>query len=683
MADKKLEAEKLITQYDERLREVRDMDISEISLEEIEQLCTGFEQEMNTLNSKRAAILSEETRALIRERYLMQIEKYREIVRMLRISDEAINDLSVTNDSIYESVINKASFEAKLSKATQEVDKLNSNIFIGSSLKENITQRYNTEVQRLTRNIIDKDLPVQIKDSIDLIEMTLAEPELYTLPHFVMWKETAEEKIEKIQNQLEPKLPAPIEKEIVRIYESLLKQLKAEILKLRTYPIPEDWCSDAMRKGATHLIEGNFIFFVWPDLMEEMKPLTLTERDLQPGRIPREEYDKRMNRVNMESALAIEELENRNAIEMERKLEWVKSLYATIEEKVNFTYSELALLYRDERTLEFLVNKNEDDKLLKSIYEMLLRNIRHFRNNRIDIPSVAIDSDNSPLEIAPPKEERDIPTASGIDRGASEGFQLVTPAAVIVIRNTIFVADRYGHLVSRYRASDLTPFGFMDRTIADTPVSLVLFNGSLYAAYATELVQYSLSWDDKFSVVKLEFSNFVSIQQLCCTASEGYNLYVGTLKPSLILINTYTLRIVQEYQLNPIRYHNKKRYPWLQDMKAGGSFIFCLFTGSPAALQLFSNKGELLRCILTEDKIVGAYHFHLSLNPVTNKSAVYVTDFWDNSLKVFNLDGELVDTFCEKGFELGQIFHPTGIFVEPSGYITVCDMKEENCLQRL
>ena len=207
--------------------------------------------------------------------------------------------------------------------------------------------------------------------------MTLAEPELYTLPHFVMWKETAEEKIEKIQNQLEPKLPAPIEKEIVRIYESLLKQLKAEILKLRTYPIPEDWCSNAMRKGATHLIEGNFIFFVWPDLMEEMKPLTLTERDLQPGRISREEYDKRMNRVNMESAFA-------------------------------------ALLYRDERTLEFLVNKNEDDKLLKSIYEMLLRNIRHFRNNRIDIPSVAIDSDNSPLEIAPPKEERDIPTASYI-----------------------------------------------------------------------------------------------------------------------------------------------------------------------------------------------------------------------------------------------------------------------------
>ena len=52
MADKKLEAEKLITQYDERLREIRDMDISEISLEEIEQLCTGFEQEMNTLEYK-------------------------------------------------------------------------------------------------------------------------------------------------------------------------------------------------------------------------------------------------------------------------------------------------------------------------------------------------------------------------------------------------------------------------------------------------------------------------------------------------------------------------------------------------------------------------------------------------------------------------------------------------------
>ena len=91
MADKKLEAEKLITQYDERLREVRDMDISEISLEEIEQMCTGFEQEMNTLDSKRAAILSEGTRASIRDRYVWLIQQYRGIRKDLRILYETLN----------------------------------------------------------------------------------------------------------------------------------------------------------------------------------------------------------------------------------------------------------------------------------------------------------------------------------------------------------------------------------------------------------------------------------------------------------------------------------------------------------------------------------------------------------------------------------------------------------------
>ena len=37
-----------------------------------------------------------------------------------------------------------------------------------------------------------------------------------------------------------------------------------------------------------------------------------------------------------------------------------------------------------------------------------------------------------------------------------------------------------------------------------------------------------------------------------------------------------------------------------------------------------------------------------------------------------------METFSEKGFDLGQIFHPTGIFVEDSGFITICDMKEDN-----
>ena len=162
-------------------------------------------------------------------------------------------------------------------------------------------------------------------------------------------------------------------------------------------------------------------------------------------------------------------------------------------------------------------------------------------------------------------------------------------------------------------------------------------------------------------------------------------MFVGTLKPSLIHINTDPLQIIQEYQLNPIRYHtNKKnRYPWLQDMKATWIFIYCLFTGSPYPLQVFSFERVRLGFVLTGDEIVGAYHFNLFWNPVTDKWRIYITDFGDNAIKVFDMEGRCIETFSEKGFYLGQIIQPTGIFIEESGFITVCDMKEDNCLQRL
>ena len=122
---------------------------------------------------------------------------------------------------------------------------------------------------------------------------------------------------------------------------------------------------------------------------------------------------------------------------MEEKLKWFEVSFAEIEKDVNFAFTELPLLYKDGRSLEYLLNKNQDDELLQKKYDTLLRRIRHFYNNRINIPSVAIDYLNSPMLVAPPKAERNIPIASGVDRGATEGLQLVTPAFVLVYRNTV------------------------------------------------------------------------------------------------------------------------------------------------------------------------------------------------------------------------------------------------------
>ena len=198
-------------------------------------------------------------------------------------------------------------------------------------------------------------------------------------------------------------------------------------------------------------------------------------------------------------------------------------------------------------------------------------------------------------------------------------------------------------------------------------------------------MQFSLSWGNKYTE-SIQFKTSIQIPQICCIASDSfYHLFVGTLKPSLIHIKTSTLQKEEEYSLKPIRYliNEKNRYPWLQDMKATFYSIFCLFTGSPSPLQEFSHTGELRRSILTEDKIVGAYHFNLFWNPVTREWRIYITDFWHSAIKLFDRKGQFIETFSENGFGLGQIIQPTGIFVEESGFITVCDMKEDNCLQRL
>ena len=594
---------------------------------------------------------------------------------------ELISELTIMKAPINKS--QETTFKRQISTARQELEELKSNETIDSYLKRDFILKIETEFKRLDKEVTDQFLNVEVWDSIDLIEKTLAEPHLYSLPHLIMWRNTAQEKIQKIKNFPLP-IPQKIVTEKIKKYESLIIQLRAEILKLRTYPIPEPWGSHCMRVELTYLMKGEFVFFVHPGIVEDMRPLKLSDRDILPGGLTRQEYDSRMNRLKRESSVAIEELKAKYARNMESKQKWFEVSFAEIEKDVNFAFTELPLLYRDGRSLEYLVDKNQDDELLQEIHDTLLRRIRHFYNNRINIPSVAIDYyHDDPMLVAPTKAERDIPIASGVDRGATEGLQLVTPASVVVYKNTVFVADKYGHSISYYRDSDLEAIGSYHHTTADTPVSISIFWDSLYACYSNELVQFSLSWGKKY-IESIQLKSSIEIPQICCMASF-YCLFVGTLKPSLIHIDTDTLRIEQEYSVNPIRYqiNRNNRYPWLQDMKATSNSIFCLFTGSPSPLQEFSSEGELRRSVLTEDKIVGAYHFNLFKNPVTKEYRIYITDFWDSAIKVFDMEGQFIETFSEKGFYLGQIIQPTGIFLEESGLITVCDMKEDNCLQRL
>ncbi|KAI6655611.1 hypothetical protein LOD99_2109 [Oopsacas minuta] len=539
-------AEKMLKKYKDRLQEILSIDLQEITVNEISELSRGFQLEMETLNSKKASILSKETRVSLKARYTGIIQEYRNIVRIPNILNEMEGIIAPYNVIIGRILI-------KLPALYKDYESVISSKILPIPLKDSFQERYDKHLHKISLLIIDDYLPIEIKDSLYYIEMTLAEPSLYSLNGLIMWKETAEEKIHRIQNWLELKLPKPIESVIVKRYESLRLRLKAEILKMRTYPIPEPWCSYLMRERATHLIDGEFIFYVDPEIEGDMKPVNPSKRDLLPGGITRQEYDMRLNRLNMECAIARDELETRNADRIEENCIKMEDMYALVEENVTFTFNELSFLYRDARSLEYLVRKNKEDKDLKDIYDLLQRAIRRYYDNRINIPSFAIDTDNDPMLIAPPKEERNIPVASGVDRGGEGGHQLDTPAGIIAVMNNVIVADRYGDTITVLRADDLVAkSSHHSPRLPDTPVSLTYFKQSLFVCYTSLLAQFSLTWEDSMHIFSMNREHHISIPQACCTSSNSTHLYVGTLKPSLIRIQVDPLCIEQEYPLNPI-----------------------------------------------------------------------------------------------------------------------------------
>ena len=367
---------KLAAEYEERLEKIRSIDASGLSSEYLEELCKCVQREIETLNSKQSSILPRVTRISISGKYTSEKTKLRESLKAPQTFDNKINELLNDPKGCFIEGRMSQKFEDKLTSLTNNLELMHSNPLIIQSMKHRLNTQYDQCVQQITGKCINIVLPVEVRDSIDLIEKTLAEPELYSLPSLIMWKKTAMQKIDKIKNRQKYYVPKPVKNQIIGRYESMIKQLQAEILKLRTYPIPEPWQSEAMREGLTHIIEGEFVFLVHPGLMEEMKPLEPSEVDPLPGGLTRQDYDKRLLRL-------YEECVRINGLQKARG-EWGRDLFT--KDLVTFTFREFPLLYRDRRTLEYLVDKNGDDELLKEIFRNILREIRHYKNNRIDIP---------------------------------------------------------------------------------------------------------------------------------------------------------------------------------------------------------------------------------------------------------------------------------------------------------
>ena len=194
----KPEAEQLIGQYEQRLRCIERSGFSGISGERVGALCVEFERELSELKSKKGANLPKKTRSSIKEHYLQMIQLCRDLLRIGELMKEACRMVRETKQANF---CGYREIGDMLIIANQLFDRTQGNTNISEYMKQTLSQKFNTQMQEITNVFIDTCLPGEFRDSIQLIERTLAEPELYSLPTLVMWKETARKKIEKIQLQ--------------------------------------------------------------------------------------------------------------------------------------------------------------------------------------------------------------------------------------------------------------------------------------------------------------------------------------------------------------------------------------------------------------------------------------------------------------------------------------------------
>ena len=105
----------------------------------------------------------------------------------------------MTSQTTIDTIEGEREIGRKLAKAKQALENVQCSKGISENIKQALSEKLDTLLLEVGDSIMICGLPAEFRDSIQLIERTLAEPELYSLPTLVMWKETAKEKIEKIQ----------------------------------------------------------------------------------------------------------------------------------------------------------------------------------------------------------------------------------------------------------------------------------------------------------------------------------------------------------------------------------------------------------------------------------------------------------------------------------------------------
>ena len=127
------------------------------------------------------------------------------------------------------------------------------------------------------------------------------------------------------------------------------------------------------------------------------------------------------------------------------------------------------------------------------------------------------------------------------------------------------------------------------------------------------------------------------------------------LRTTQVTSNTYT---------RSIKLYEDKMYVMFDD----------LYSSLPFPLQIFNLEGELVKCLIKGNEISDSSFF--SIDRLGN---IIVTDCWENQIKIFSKEGDVLHTITSAMLPGDQEFScPTGVAIDKQSRIIVAH-KNKKC----
>ncbi|KAI6658416.1 hypothetical protein LOD99_15218 [Oopsacas minuta] len=258
---------------------------------------------------------------------------------------------------------------------------------------------------------------------------------------------------------------------------------------------------------------------------------------------------------------------------------------------------------------------------------------------------------------------------------ANSNNKLSYPQDLTLDNNTqeIFIVDKGNNriLVCSFEGQHLS-------TIANKQICKPLRIAiSIDSVYLTQIDNIIYRFDRKRSQplqqteLKFSHSGIASYQDLLVYVCEYNNRIIHRYNSDLTIFDVI-------YLISPFFISNiQDDSTHTESLQVIDNVIWVLFSDCEYPLQCFSNHGEFLRTIISEDKIERAFYF--CLDTVGN---ILVSDYDANRIKVFSSDGEITATIGRDGqVGCGELFHPQGIAVTGRFNIVIIDWKKNHPLQ--